>query len=93
MITKFKDFLVNEGFFDEVIKPAFDPYIHPDMRLEKTVYVGKIVDKRIINKLLGGEKYIFYVRIPNRGVEKFTVDATKYYDCNIGDNIKVSIEE
>jgi hypothetical protein len=93
MIKKFNDFKINEGFFDDVIRPTFDPYIHPDMRLEKTEYEGVIVDKRIVNKTFGGEKYIFYVKIPKRGVEKFTVNATKYYDYDIGDDITVSIEE
>ena len=49
--------------------------------------------KKTTNNFLSGEKYILYVRIKNRGIEKFTVNVTTYYDYEIGNDIIVTIEE
>jgi len=91
IIKKFND-MINEDFFDDVVRPMFDPYIMPGT-FNKNEYNGQIVDKRIVDKMLGGEKFVVYVRIPGRGVEKFTVSSSEYYNCEIGDNINVEIEE
>jgi len=91
-IKKFKKFIKNEGFFEDYIKPALDPYLPPGA-MNKNKYTGKIVDKKKSNKILGGEKCIIYVKIPNKGVETFEVSLNNYYDYQIGQTINVIIEE
>ena len=45
-IKKYNEFNLNEGMFDDVIRPMFDPYISSDMKLKKNQYNGIIVDKK-----------------------------------------------
>jgi hypothetical protein len=64
------------------------PYYPPKEVDQPNDYVGKIVDKKISDKI-----GIIYVKIKNYGIEKFEVSLDKYNKYKIGQTIKVSIEE